>query len=287
MRGNKLACGNAFQALLKFSRGLFPSLDHRQSRDLVEALFACRGPPPSSVTLRSDLRARLRGARVWLCACPSLMPRAACPIRSLFRRSPPAFLHTKQEFCIIAHVQLVATPHPAQSVLFAGAENSPLFYQSIFSHNPRRIFRATKLLFCAETAGTFSSYSAAALPFFLSRSVSLLVVVPARLLAPLALRGSHLCVPAFSHDLLTNRKLHAKIKSHTSSTRRGVVGRVKCIIPPLSTFVKRGTLFFLSRTLPPSHGPPQKRLIRGPWVGVIAATSPTDQRRFSKFQEFR
>ena len=123
---------------------------------------------------------------------------------------------------------------------------------SIFSHCPRRFSRAPKTdRFVQFARGTHPSFRRRLCPSFslaLSPFLSLF-----RLGFWLRYRVAVLtsCLPAFSHDLLTNRKFHAKIKTHTSSTRRGVVGRVKCIIPPLSTFVKRGTLFFIVGGLSP------------------------------------
>ena len=100
------------------------------------------------------------------------------------------------------------------------------------------------------TRVTFPIFSAAALPFFLSRSVSLLVVVPARLLAPLRSAVLTSCLPAFSHDLLTNRKFHAKIKSHTSAL--GAESSVALsALYRLSRLLSREALYFLlSRALP-------------------------------------
>lgn len=60
--------------------------------------------------------------------------------------------------------------------------------------------------------------------------------------------------------------------NHTQRNQLEVVGRANCIIQRPLDFVKWAFLFFLVGGLSlPSHGPPQKRLIRGPRVGVIAA----------------
>lgn len=160
------------------------------------------------------------------------------------------------------------------------SENSPFLYSSKIRHFPRRIFRCYKIRGFVQCSRV--SYSATRRPLFPSSlPLSVPFFRPSFGAAKGSLRSRFSSLGKLFFCLLTYSVLCAIMYSATNWRGLKFSLSIMHTRKPKSLYVHYNPLFdfcqggVLSRLHPPSNGPPQKRLIRGPSVRVLAVTSRT------------